>query len=122
MWYFTKYGFYSVVCARQGDGGHGQPVDPTRVMVRARSRRHVEQLISRFPEQLGDGEIHTTPHTDYAHRVFLDKAVWAEVSRELVLDCDYDNFKSAASAHQPAGDAYADALHDVWETMLRLQS
>jgi len=27
MWIFTRYGFFSAVCARQGDGGHGQPVD-----------------------------------------------------------------------------------------------
>ena len=28
MWIFTKYGFYSAMCARQGDGKHGQSVDP----------------------------------------------------------------------------------------------
>jgi len=39
MWIFTKYGFYSAVCARQGDGSHGQPVDPDRIMVRARVRQ-----------------------------------------------------------------------------------
>lgn len=34
MWIFTKFGFYSLVCARQGDGRYGQPVDPGRMMVR----------------------------------------------------------------------------------------
>jgi len=28
MWVFTKHGFFSAVCARQGGGEHGQPVDP----------------------------------------------------------------------------------------------
>jgi hypothetical protein len=28
MWLFTKQGFFSAVCARQGSGMHGQPVDP----------------------------------------------------------------------------------------------
>ena len=37
MWIFTKHGFFSAVCARQGDGKHGQPVDPDRIMVRAGS-------------------------------------------------------------------------------------
>jgi hypothetical protein len=27
MWLFTKYGFFSIVCARQGDGKQGQPID-----------------------------------------------------------------------------------------------
>jgi hypothetical protein len=38
MWIFTRYGFFSVVCARQGEGQPGQPVDPDRVMIRARSK------------------------------------------------------------------------------------
>ncbi len=54
VWLFTKYGFYSVVCARQGDGSHSQPVDPDRIMVRARVRRHLEALKDRFADLLGD--------------------------------------------------------------------
>jgi len=27
MWIFTKHGFFSAVCARQGSGKHGQGVD-----------------------------------------------------------------------------------------------
>lgn len=54
MWLFTKYGFYSAVCARQGDGKLGQPVDPNRIMVRARVRRHLETLKEGFPDLLGD--------------------------------------------------------------------
>src|SRR5436305_641101 len=34
MWIFTKHGFFSAVCAREGDGSHGRPVDPDRIMVR----------------------------------------------------------------------------------------
>jgi len=42
MWVFTKHGFFSAVCARQGDGTYGQPVDQDRIMVRARVRGHLE--------------------------------------------------------------------------------
>ena len=38
MWLFTKYGFYSAVCARRG-AGEGQPLDSTRVMVGEFGRR-----------------------------------------------------------------------------------
>ena len=47
MWLFTKYGFFSAVCARQGSGHHGQPVDLNRIMVRARLRTHLEALKDR---------------------------------------------------------------------------
>jgi hypothetical protein len=30
MWVFTKQGFFSAVCARQGDGKDGQPINPDR--------------------------------------------------------------------------------------------
>jgi len=31
MWLFVREGFFSVVCARQGDGQRGRPIDPERV-------------------------------------------------------------------------------------------
>jgi len=49
----TKHGFFSAVCARQGSGKHGQPVDPSRMMVRARVCGHLEALKKRLPELLG---------------------------------------------------------------------
>jgi len=30
MWVFTKHGFFKAVCARQGGGKYGQPVDTDR--------------------------------------------------------------------------------------------
>ena len=43
MWVFTTYGFYSVVCARQGDGRHGQPVDVSRLIAGRQRARKVRQ-------------------------------------------------------------------------------
>ena len=57
MWLFTKHGFQIAVCALQGDGSHGQPVDPDRIMVRSRLRCHLDALKQRFPDQIGDSEI-----------------------------------------------------------------
>jgi hypothetical protein len=119
---FTRYGFYSVVCARQGDGRHGQPVDVARLMVRARLREHLEALQSRFPELIGHCEIQEFPGSDYACRIFVDKETWREVAALLADDIDYDNFKSEVARHQGArGAAYEHALHDVWSVMYRLQ-
>jgi hypothetical protein len=47
MWILTKHGFFSAVCARQGNGTHGQPVDLDRIMVRVRLRGHLERGATR---------------------------------------------------------------------------
>jgi hypothetical protein len=120
MWLFTKYGFYSAVCARQGDGGYGQPVDENRVMVRARVRQHLDALKKRFPELLGDVEICVFQGSDYAFRIFVPKSTWAAVTAALAEELSYDNFKAEA-ARGDAGDDYEAALHDVWGVMHRLQ-
>jgi len=54
MWLFTQYGFFSAVCAREGDGSYTNRVDPTRIMVRARLKNHLENLKRRFTESIGD--------------------------------------------------------------------
>ena len=122
MWIFTRYGFFSAVCARQGEGHYGAPVDPDRIMVRARARAHLEALLARFPDQLGSCEIRESSATDYAFRILVSKSAWSDVMAELARDIDYGNFKSEVARHQgSAGAAYEDTLHEVWGTMLRLQ-
>ena len=122
MWVFTKHGFFSAVCARQGDGTHGQPIDPDRIMVRARVREHLVGLKKRFPERLGQCDILEFAGTDYAFRIFIDKQVWAHVLSGLAEETDYDNFKSEVARHQGRGAAaYERSLHDVWSVMYRLQ-
>lgn len=121
MWIFTKHGFYSAVCARQGNGD-GQPVDPDHIMVRARLRAHLEALKKQFPDLLGTFEIQESAGTDYAFRIFVDKQVWSEVLAGLAEETDYDNFKLEVARHQGrAGAAYERSLHDVWSVMYRLQ-
>jgi len=118
MWLFTQYGFYSVVCARDL-AGNPTRIDPGTLMVRARSRRHLESLQKRFP-QLATSEITDTTNTDYRYRILAAKTVWVEVARELAAEIDYGNFKNQAErcSHD---DRYVDALHAVWEVMERLQ-
>ncbi len=122
MWIFTKHGFFSAVCARKGNGKHGQPVDPDRMMVRGRVRSHLEALKGRFPELLGQCEIQESVGTDYAYRLFIEKSGWVQVLARLAEETDYDNFKSEVADHQGvAGAAYEKALHEVWYVMNRLQ-
>lgn len=122
MWLFTKHGFFSAVCARQGDGGHGQPVDPDQIMVRARVRNHLEALKEKFSDLLADCEIMEFSGTDYAYRIFVPKPTWSQVMVGLTEEMDYDNFKSKVARHQgSAGADYEHSLHEVWSVMNRLQ-
>ena len=122
MWLFTKHGFFSVVCARQGDGKQGRPIDTTRLMVRARMREHLDALKKWWPEQLDGVDIRASAGTDYAFRMIVDKPAWSRVLAELALETDYDNFKSEVARHQDgAGVPYERALYDVWAVMNRLQ-
>lgn len=124
IWIFTKYGFYSVVCARQGNGSRHQPADPDRLMVRARRREHLERLQSRFSDVLGPAEIKVYQGTDYPVRLFVEKAVWTQVSAELAAELDYDNFKAEVGESlkdQPDSGPYLDSLHRVWEVMVQIE-
>lgn len=122
MWIFTRYGFYSAVCGRQGDGRHGQPVDPNRVMVRARVRGHLEALKERLPDLLSDCEGKESVGTDYPFCLFVAKTVWSQVLVALTAEMDYDNFKSEVARCQGrAGADYERSLHEVWSVMYRLQ-
>jgi hypothetical protein len=122
MWIFTRYGFFSAVCARRGDGRHGRPVDLDRIMVRARVRQHLEALKERFPSVLGESGIQEFAGTDYAFRLFISKSTWVQVLASLAEKTDYDNFKSEVARHQGSSGAdYERSLHDVWSVMNRLQ-
>lgn len=122
MWLFTRYGFFSAVSAREGDGRYGRPVDPDRIMVRARMRSHLERLQARFPVLIGELSITESRDTDYAFRLFVPKVVWAEMLAALGAEIEYDNFKSEVADHQGReGAAYDHSLHEVWTVMHRLQ-
>jgi hypothetical protein len=122
MWLFTKHGYFSAVCARKGSGNFGQPVDPDRIMVRARVRAHLETLKKRFPDLLGACDIHESAGTGYAYRLFVQKPTWVQVLAGLAEEIDYDNFKSEVARHQGrAGADYEHSLHEVWSVMYRLQ-
>ena len=122
MWLFTRYGFFSAVSARQGDGRHGRPLDLDRIMVRARMRSHLQRLQARFPASIGKLAITETPDTDYAFRLFVPKGVWSEILAALGAEIDYDNFKSEVAGHQGRdGATYKQSLGEVWSVMRQLQ-
>ncbi len=117
MWVFTRYGFYSVACATRPDGS----LDKETVMVRGRSKDHLQNLRDRFPV-IADAEIVTIADRDYRYRLILPKCAWVPILAEMAEEQEWSNFKNEAAAHQgKEGASYARALHNVWEIMYRLQ-
>jgi hypothetical protein len=118
MWIFTRYGFYSIACARKPDGS----IDPQCIMVRARQVAHLKNLQKRFPA-LTPTEVFTWPDRDYRYRLIIPKTVWVEIVTELAREQEWSNFKNEVANNQgTVGSDYVHALHQIWGVMFRLQS
>ena len=113
VWLFTVFGFFSVVVARQGNGAPGAPLDPERVMIRARHPDHLHRLKKRFPKELGTAQVMITERADYLARIIVPRDVWASIVAELTEELDYGNFKSAAGK-SGASASDLSLLHQVW--------
>lgn len=122
MWIFTRYGFFSIACAN----GEGGAVDENAVMVRARSREHLEGLRERFSNTpIAAAPILSDAGTDYKFRVIIPKAEWASILSQMATEQTWSNFKNEASrfSHaQHSSNRYVDALHDIWHVMAEYQN
>ena len=117
MWLFTRYGFYSIACARKPGGA----IDEHTLMIRARNKGHLAKLQARFP-QIADAKIVTTPIQDYRYRIIVPKSDWTPIVAELAEEQTWSNFKSEAARFQgKTSAAYVHALHDVWSVMYKTQ-
>jgi hypothetical protein len=117
MWVFTRYGFFSVVCAKNLSAGG---LDKSHLMIRARSAAHLKTLKDRFSKQLAGCEISVAKDTDYPCRLIVARDTWTEISRLLADEIDYGNFKSEVARHK-GNDNYEESLHKVWSVMRRFQ-
>lgn len=107
MWLFTTLGFFSVVCT---------PNNSERMQIRARCRRHLDNLCRRF--KIRPQAIRETLEADYRFRLIVDREDWEWMACSLAQDIDYSNFKTEVGH---GDEDYADALMSVWGRMLQLQ-
>ena len=123
MWLFTRWGFFSCACARQGDGGPESDIDPKSLTVRARLRSHLERLQGHLPDLIGGCEIKEYPDTDYRYRIFVDKTIWSQVMISLCQELDYDNFREAMKLEHSMNDpAYTKRLSEIAKITVKLQT
>lgn len=118
MWIFSCYGFYSVASATKPGT---KEIDPDLLMVRARSRKHLENLHERF-DFLREFKIVHIPGRDYGHRIIVPKDLWRKAVDEMVAEQEWDNFKNECRKNVlEVGWDYVHALHAVWSDMLKLE-
>jgi hypothetical protein len=118
MWLFTRYGFFSVACARRPNDS----IDPDNVMIRSRRKAHLQNLQTRFHE-LAAAELIALPDRDYRYRLIVSKPLWSKIVAELTNEQDWSNFKNEAARFQGTrGSDYIHALHRVWEVMYEFQT
>tara|TARA_Y100000034_G_C6900069_1_gene415942 strand:- start:1502 stop:1876 length:375 start_codon:yes stop_codon:yes gene_type:complete len=115
MWLFTKYGFFSVVCARQEENSP-LTIDLDKVMVRARKKKHLQNLKHRFIELIGNCQIIMTSGRDYPCRMVIAKDVWNKICFYLSNEIDYNNFKNEVDKTQEDRDLN-ECLHEIWSIM-----
>ena len=83
MWIFTTDGFYSVV----QDGF----CKPDEVVVRARIRQDLENILDNFEPEV---EIIEIQAADYRYRMIVPKQLWARYLMNSVKKINYSNFKN----------------------------
>jgi hypothetical protein len=123
MWIFTKYGYFSVVSARMNEG-LSREIDPETLMIRSRSKEHLENLKNSFAS-LANFIILETSSADYRYRIFVPKLVWAEIMSKMTEDIDYDNFKNETSKYTKNNKGnyeYVKCLSDIWGVMYDFQN
>jgi len=111
MWLYTVDGFYSTVENWN---------DASQVMIRARVREDLVKLAARLQRPELVDAIRDDVGTDYAFRIFVDKAIWLDYLMAVGRALNYDNFKATALAGQH-GSGRSTAYHRVWGVMKEWQ-
>ena len=111
MWLFTPDGFFSAVQHKD---------DPSKIMIRTRSRIHAQHLVDACPEGSKPPLVETPPPADYRFRITVSRETWITLVASFAADIDYVNFKNEAAKHKhPSG--FMSALHSVWSKLLGFQ-
>jgi hypothetical protein len=102
MWIFLNDSSLSIVADRNND---------RNLFVRGRAAGDIEKS---FP----DADVQYTPQFDYAYRASIPRGDVAAMIAQLVVQIDYDNFKSSISHDElPRHDAYL----NMWAIMREFQ-
>ena len=115
MWLMSTDGFVSVVAFQDP----ATPEDFDTLVVRGRDVKHLRRIQDYIKAVHNiDITIHSDIGTDYEHRMFVSKKMFAKYMTDYVYGIDYSNFKHRVSADHSAWTVRGiQALHQIWETL-----
>jgi hypothetical protein len=110
MWVMATTGFFSVVAAPRAGF----------VMVRARKRKDLTDLLERFGTARQRASLkRTPPPADYRYRVTVKAETWAAWAERLALDAaGYSNFKDAV---KKINASRARTYSSVWSVCTKIE-
>lgn len=111
MWIFFLGGFVSAVVHRD---------DPSRVIVRARAREHLESFLESEPGSHDTRHVVETPDADYRYRVTMPRERFARTVSALAMTTHATNFKDAV-ADSGASRSWLASLSKVWTVLWNFQ-
>jgi len=120
MWVISpRGGHFSIVLA--DDPRTGEPARD-RLMIRSRSRKHLELLKAHHPVLAKLRIEKSKPGLDYAYRLVVDRGVLVQVFREMAEQIDWRNVKSEAHRNEAdLGSDFVTAMHAVHATLARIK-
>lgn len=124
MWLATTRGFFSVVCGVADPADRQSAIDPNLFVIRARKIQHLHNLRDFWriacPLLRALPTPTTKKGTDYPYRMVVERTVGEKLIGLMVSMIDYDNFKDAAKAYDPADGSYHDFLGATWSNGLMM--
>ena len=117
MWLMSTDGFVSVVALQDPV----TPKDFDTLVVRGRDVKHLRRIQDHIKAVHNiDIPIHSDIGTDYEHRMFVSKTMFAKYIADYVYEIDYSNFKNRVTTMQKAWTTRGiQALHEIWEILYR---
>lgn len=112
----------------ESPNGEVDPKDQV-IEVRSRYKEHLESLMDRFDEQIGDAEIlgyddvnSNYANRDYEYRIIINEEDWVHLGAMLSADITYPNFKNevaVAIGQDPrlAKTPYMEQLYSVYNSV-----
>ena len=114
MWLFTRWGFYSIACARQGDGGNENEINSHSLVIEAFSQQHLEALKAHLPDLIGNSFIQEVAESELRFHMIVDKNIWSQVMLSLSQELNYDDFREEmVQKHSMDDPSYLKAMTDI---------
>lgn len=124
MWLFTRWGFYSITCARQGDDAStGNEIDAHSLVIEAFNEQHLTALKSHLPDLIGNCLIKEVAESEFRFHMIVDKNIWSQVMLSLSQELNYDDFREEmVQKHSMDDPAYLKVITDIEQFVAKIQS